>query len=149
MHGMTTDEHAPVLRFTAAKVIIQFIVTCIPISTVDTGMHQGRTLVSVWDCVSTHRDKSCPAHWTPITSFVKLSEETIVAKRMSTLQCRVVALEVIQATRTFDGRAYFVLSSVCQRVAALATFKVEFEQQYCLKGNVLVGFKDMFSQIAN
>lgn len=146
---MPTDERAPVLRITAAKGIIEFIVTCIPMSTVDTGMHQGRTLVSVWDCVSTHRDKSCSAYWTPITHLIKLSDETIVAKRVSTIQCRVVTLEVIHAARTFDGGAGFVVSSVCQRVAALATFKVEFEQHYCLRRNVLVGFKDMLSQFAN
>jgi hypothetical protein len=122
---MSTDERGPVLRIAGAKVVIEVIVECVPKSTVDTGMQQGRTLVSVWDCLSTHRDKSCPAHWTLIARFVDLSDQTRVAERMSAAQCGVVTLEILQAARTFDNRADFVLSSVFQGVTALATFKVK------------------------
>jgi hypothetical protein len=145
---MPTDEHAPVLWITAAEASIEFIVTRIPKSTVDTGMHQGRTLISVWDCLSAHRNKSCPAYWTSIARNVELSAETLVAKWMSTAQCRVITLDVVHAARTFDGLADFVLSSIFQRVAALATFKVKIEKHNCLRRNVLVGFKDMLSQFA-
>jgi hypothetical protein len=147
---MSTDEHAPVLRITAGEVSIKFIVVCITKSTVDTGMHQGRTLVSVWDCLSTHRDKSRPTNWTPIARFVELSAETLVAKTMSTTQCRVITLELLHAARTFNNLADVCVlsSSIVKRVAALATFQVEVEQHNCLRRNVLVGFKDMLSQFA-
>jgi hypothetical protein len=61
VNGMPTNERAPVCRIAAVEIVAEIIIKWIAVSAVDTGMIQGRTLVPVWDCLSTDRDKSFPA----------------------------------------------------------------------------------------
>jgi hypothetical protein len=125
VHIMPTNERAPVFRIAAAEIVVEVIVMCITKSTVGTGMIQGRTLISVWDCLSTHRDKSSSAYGALIASLIEQAHEASIAAGMSTVQSGVLSLKIVQAARTLDNWADFVLSSIVQGVTANAAFKVK------------------------